>query len=188
MRLHKFLSHFLLLSATALLTFACGNEGEKGKAHLELNSKKQKNRAIAVISPIKGSQVTGIVTFTIKEGGVQIIADLEGLTPGQHGFHVHEHGDCGGNGMAAGGHFNPTNKQHGAPNDPNSHVGDLGNVVADEKGYAHYEHFNKMIAFSGPNNIIGRSLVIHAGEDDLKSQPTGNSGERIGCGLIEADK
>ena len=141
--------------------------------------------AIANVKGIKEHKVNGTVIFTKVPGGIKIVADLEGLTPGEHGFHVHEFGDCGDKGAAAGGHFNPTNHKHGGPDSPERHVGDFGNVVADANGKAHYERVDTLIAFEGENSIIGRSVMIHADPDDLVSQPAGNSGARIGCGIIE---
>lgn len=143
--------------------------------------------AVAQVNPVGKNVVTGKVTFSKVPGGIKIVADVDGLKPGEHGFHVHEHGDCGGvDGAAAGGHFNPTNKRHGGPDSPERHVGDFGNLVADANGHAHYERVDKEIAFEGENSIIGRSIMIHADRDDLTTQPTGASGARIGCGIIEA--
>lgn len=142
--------------------------------------------ARAEIRPIQQNSVKGIVTFTAVEGGIKVVANLEGLKSGAHGFHIHEFGDCGGEGAAATGpHFNPTKKKHGGPDSAERHVGDLGNIVADDTGYAHYERIDKFIAFEGPHSILGRSIVVHADPDDFVSQPSGNSGAKIGCGLIE---
>jgi Cu-Zn family superoxide dismutase len=113
------------------------------------------------------------------------VADVDGLSPGKHGFHVHEFGDCSGDGSATGSHFNPTNSKHGGPDSRERHVGDLGNLVADETGYAHYERVDKIISLEGENSILGRSIVIHADPDDYTTQPTGASGTKIACGVIE---
>lgn len=143
--------------------------------------------AIVNVHGVGDSKVSGKITFTKVTGGIRIVGDVDGLKPGEHGFHVHEHGDCGGkDGAAAGGHFNPTNKPHGGPDSPERHVGDLGNLVADEKGHAHYDRIDKVIALDGKDTIVGRSIVIHADRDDFTTQPTGASGARIGCGIIEA--
>ena len=145
--------------------------------------------ATAKLNPTEGNEVTGTVTFTATSGGIRIVADITGLTPGRHGFHIHEKGDCGGKGAEnAGGHFNPTNQRHGSPDNFARHVGDLGNVHANEHGHARYERIDSAITFEGANNIIGRSIVVHAGEDDFHTQPTGNSGARVACGVIEASK
>lgn len=142
-------------------------------------------KAVANVKGIKDSPVNGTVTFTKVPGGIKIVADLEGLKPGEHGFHIHEFGDCGDKGSAAGGHFNPTGHKHGGPDSPERHLGDLGNIVADKKGHGHYERVDKLIALEGEYSIIGRSVIIHADPDDFTSQPAGNSGDRIGCGIIE---
>ena len=144
-------------------------------------------QAMAEINPTsKDSKVKGRVTFTKVTDGVRIIGHFEGLTPGDHGFHVHEFGDCSHEGEAAGGHFNPTKRKHGGPTDEDRHVGDFGNVTADANGKATYDRIDKVITLSGENSIVGHSIVIHADRDDYTSQPSGNSGKRIGCGIIEA--
>lgn len=144
------------------------------------------HNAYVILRPTQGNNVTGLVTFSEVDGGVKIIANIDNLTPGKHGFHVHEHGDCSAHdGSSAGAHFNPTGKRHGGPDDEDRHVGDFGNVVADENGHAYYERIDKVISLNGPQSIVGLSIVVHAGEDDLKSQPAGNSGARVACGVIE---
>ena len=142
-------------------------------------------KAIALLSPAKDKAVKGVVTFTQTDKGVKVYAHLEGLAPGKHGFHVHEFGDCSAPDLtSAGGHFNPTQVAHGAPTDHTRHSGDLGNIVADEKGMAVLEWVDPMMRLSGPNSIIGRAVIVHAKEDDLKTQPTGNAGPREACGVI----
>lgn len=143
------------------------------------------HRAVAVLRPTEGNDVHGIVTFTPAEDGIRIVADIEGLSPGKHGFHIHEYGDCSApDGTSAGGHFNPEDKPHGAPGDAERHVGDLGNLEADAEGRAHYERVDSLISFTGSHSIIGLAVIIHAGEDDFVSQPTGNAGPRAACGVI----
>jgi len=141
--------------------------------------------AICVLYPTKGNSVTGTVIFTETSDGVKVMADIKGLTPGKHGFHIHEFGDCSSpDGTSAGGHFNPENKSHGAPMDMNRHMGDMGNVVAGADGSAHLEYVDHMIQLSGPESIIGHSMILHKSEDDMKTQPTGNAGPRVACGVI----
>ena len=143
--------------------------------------------AVATLEPTEGNDVSGTVTFTKVAGGIRIVADVDGLTPGKHGFHVHENGDCSApDGSSAGGHFNPTNMPHGAPDDAQRHVGDLGNLVADENGHAHYDRIDTVIALEGEKSILDRGLIVHAGEDDFVTQPTGNAGARVACGVIRA--
>lgn len=142
-------------------------------------------RAVAVLHPTQGSEARGNVTFERANTGVAISADLEGLTPGEHGFHIHELGDCSApDGTSAGGHFNPEGASHGAPTDEDRHVGDLGNVTAHESGAAQYQRTDDRIAFDGAHSIIGRAVIVHAGRDDLTSQPSGDAGARVACGVI----
>ncbi|HEX2476902.1 MAG TPA: superoxide dismutase family protein [Lacipirellulaceae bacterium] len=145
----------------------------------------QVTKAIAVVHPLGDSKVGGKVVFTQTRSGVEISAEITGLAPGEHGFHVHEFGDCSmADGTCAGGHFNPTGAPHAGPDDAKRHVGDLGNIKVSEDGKATYKRVDKMVALNGPNSIIGRSVIIHAAPDDLKSQPSGNAGARVGCGVI----
>jgi len=143
------------------------------------------SQAVTVMHPTQGNSVQGVVTFTKVDNGIRIVADISGLTPGKHGFHIHQYGDCrAADGTSAGGHFNPHNVPHAGPNDTPRHVGDLGNLEADQNGNAHYDRVDQVVAFSGENDIIGRGVIIHAGEDDLTSQPTGAAGPRVACGVI----
>jgi len=146
-------------------------------------------KAIAVLHPTEDSNVQGTVTFTKVADGIEIIADVRGLSPGKHGFHIHEYGDCSAlDATSAGGHFNPEDMPHGAPTDKKRHVGDLGNLMADSEGKAHYQRVDRQISFSGIHSIIGLAVIIHQGEDDLTSQPTGNAGPRVACGVIGIDE
>ena len=141
---------------------------------------------VAMIEGLGEHKVKGKVTFTQKEDGVEIVGEFTGLQPGQHGFHVHEFGDCSmADGKCAGGHFNPTGMPHAGPDDAKRHVGDLGNIKADSTGNASYKRVDTVIALNGPHSIIGRSVIVHAKPDDFKTQqPPGNAGDRIGCGVI----
>jgi len=142
-------------------------------------------RAACPLNPTKGSKVQGVVYFKKVDGGVLITADVTGLTPGKHGFHIHEFGDCSSpDAASAGGHFNPYNKKHGGPDFAERHAGDLGNIVADEKGVAHYERVDDLIKLNGKDTIIGRSMIVHSNPDDFNTQPTGNAGGRVACGVI----
>ena len=142
-------------------------------------------RAVAVLAPTEGNSVRGVVTFLRTDSGVYVVADVRGLTPGPHGFHVHELGDCSApDGTSAGGHFNPSGHDHGAPDSEVRHVGDLGNIVTDDQGNARHEETDAHLQLDGPQSIIGRGLIVHAGEDDLASQPTGAAGARVACGVV----
>jgi Cu-Zn family superoxide dismutase len=142
-------------------------------------------KAVCVLHPTEGNKVNGTVYFTKTDSGVQVTVNIEGLAPGKHGFHIHEFGDCSAvDGTSAGGHFNPGGHEHGSPNSEMRHKGDLGNVEANEEGVAQMEYLDKHLKLNGINSIIGRSIIVHADEDDLTSQPTGNAGARVACGVI----
>ena len=142
-------------------------------------------KAIAVLQPTAGSTVAGTVTFTAAGDMVKVVADLTGLTPGKHGFHIHEFGDCSDpKAASAGGHFNPSNHQHGAPDAAERHAGDLGNIEADASGKAHLEASDKSMKLAGADSIVGHAVIVHEKADDLKTQPTGDAGARIACGVI----
>ncbi len=143
------------------------------------------SKAVAVLHPTKGNHVTGTVTFTKVPDGVRVQANITGLTPGKHGFHVHEFGDCtAADGTSAGGHFNPTHEQHGAPDAQHRHVGDMGNVDANSSGTATLDYVDHHMALKGEKSVIGHAVIVHEKADDLKSQPTGNAGGRVACGVI----
>lgn len=142
-------------------------------------------KAIAVLHPTANHSVAGIVRFTQVEGGVQVSATIEGLTTGKHGFHIHELGDCSApDATSAGGHFNPEGQPHAGPDQPERHVGDLGNLEADEAGRARYERLDDHLSLGGEHSILGRAVIVHAAEDDFTTQPTGAAGGRVACGVI----
>jgi Cu-Zn family superoxide dismutase len=142
-------------------------------------------RAICVIHPLGESKVAGKVTFTKQADGVAIHAEITGLTPGEHGFHIHEWGDCSSaDGMSTGGHYNPTKAPHAGHDATQRHVGDFGNITADASGKAMLHRVDTHLALEGPNSIIGRAMIVHANRDDLTTQPSGNAGGRVACGVI----
>ncbi len=173
----------IALGILASVVTGCGKcDKDTASAMLAVDAPKH---AIIVLAPTEGNDVHGIINFTAVEGGVRVVADVTGLTPGKHGFHIHQFGDCSKlDGKSAGGHFNPEGVNHGGPTASVRHVGDMGNLVADENGVAHLDAVDKLLSFSGKHSIIGRGIVIHAGEDDLTSQPTGAAGARVACGVI----
>jgi Cu-Zn family superoxide dismutase len=145
-------------------------------------------KAMAKLEPKSGSKVTGTITFTQSGDEVEVTGDIENLTPGKHGFHIHDKGDCSApDASSAGGHFNPTHQHHGGPMTAERHEGDLGNIEADKDGKAHVQWKGKM-SLGGADSIIGKSVVVHEKEDDLKTDPAGNAGARVACGVIEAEK
>ena len=144
------------------------------------------SKGISVLHPTAGNKVSGTVTFTAAADGVKIHAEIAGLTPGKHGFHVHEFGDCSAaDASSAGAHFNPTNQPHAGPDTAARHEGDMGNIEADASGNAKLDYVDHQISLTNDaKSAIGRSVVVHAKPDDLKTQPSGDSGARIACGVI----
>jgi Cu-Zn family superoxide dismutase len=168
----SFLSVFTVLTAGAQMNH-------------ESHAQSGPTKAIAVLNPTKGSAVSGIVTFEKTDKGVRIMARISGLTPGKHGFHIHEFGDCSAeNASSAGGHFNPGGMPHSSPMAEKRHVGDMGNLEADKDGNAMLDYVDGMITLTGPQAVIGYGVIVHEKEDDLKSQPTGDAGGRLACGVI----
>lgn len=143
--------------------------------------------ATAILAATQGNEASGTVTFfEIESGGVLIAAEVRGLTPGPHGFSIHVRGDCSApDARSAGGHFNPNNGHHGAPNVSYSHAGDLGNLDADASGIAYFSFHADDLAFDGANSILNRSIVVREKGDDYLTQPDGDAGDRIACGVIE---
>ncbi|XP_025154755.1 superoxide dismutase [Cu-Zn], chloroplastic isoform X3 [Harpegnathos saltator] len=150
--------------------------------------------AVVRLTPndVNMKNVTGNLKIvqSVRNGPVTITGKIYGLSEGLHGFHVHEKGDLTDGCISAGAHFNPENVTHGAPEDNVRHVGDLGNVQANSEGEAVVNITDNIISLNGPNNILGRSFVVHSGEDDLGkgnstlSLTTGNSGDRWACGVV----
>ena len=145
--------------------------------------------ATATLDSTSGSTAKGTVHFqNAGEDGVEVVADLTGVPPGVHGFHIHEKGDCGNNATNAGAHFNPFGSVHGAPDAVSHHAGDFGNVTADANGEVHTRLTTHSISLKSGEvtNPIGKAVVLHEKADDLVSQPSGNAGARIACGVIES--
>jgi Cu-Zn family superoxide dismutase len=143
--------------------------------------------AVAELNPASGSNTRGMVHFYETSKGVRVVARVTGLTPGQHGFHIHDKGDCSApDASSAGGHYNPTSSKHGGPNDVERHVGDFGNLEANASGVAKVEFVSDRLKFDGPQSIIGKGVIVHDQPDDLKTQnPPGNAGKRVACGNIQ---
>jgi Cu-Zn family superoxide dismutase len=145
--------------------------------------------ARADLAPTAGNEARGVVEFYLAEPAMVLYVELTGVKPGMHGFHVHEKGSCDGpNAGGAGDHLNPLDSRHGDPQDADSrhHAGDLGNIRAEDDGTVKQWLRTRDLQLRGPAGILGKAILVHAKEDDLKSQPGGESGEPIACGLIEA--
>ena len=145
--------------------------------------------AVASLEPTTGNNVRGSVAFTQDGDEVRVRATVSGLPPGsEHGFHIHDKGDCSsGDGMSAGGHFNPGGQPHG-PQSGAHHAGDMPSLVADAYGNANasFELKGVKVGGGGPTDVIGHGLIVHKDPDDFKTQPTGNAGARLACAVIRA--
>ncbi|MEM0962299.1 MAG: superoxide dismutase family protein [Bacteroidota bacterium] len=185
-----------LLLALPLLLAACQTEADGPAAPADSTADPAPSgpeRATAQIDAVGDSGVSGTVEVTALEDAVEIRYSLDGFTSETpNGFHIHENGSCeadssGTPAGAAGGHFNPMSSEHGAPSNEATkrHAGDLGNIVPDASGRAVGTVVDSVLAFSGPTSLIGKAVLIHGGEDDLTSQPSGDAGPRIGCGILQ---
>lgn len=170
----KSIAGLILGSLSAVLLGACATSPVGPMATAELQAR-------------SGSAVSGKVRFTEVNGRLRVDAQVAGLTPGEHGFHIHEVGDCSApDASSAKGHFNPQGKMHGHHAGSERHGGDMPNLVANADGVARFSGDIEGLTLSGMTGIIGRSVVIHADPDDYKSQPAGNSGKRVACGAVVA--
>lgn len=162
--------------ATLALTSACASlQGAGPTAKVQLESR-------------SSSTVTGTLTLRQKADGVQITGEVLGLSPASaHGFHVHEKGDCSAaDASSAGPHFNPQGSPHGKMGTGAHHAGDMPNIVADKRGAAQVDVLVPGATLTpGPASIAGRALVVHRDPDDYSTQPAGNAGPRLACGVIQ---
>lgn len=185
------ITRFVSAGMGAFAVFAlagCATHSEHGSSATasQPTAGKPRRMAVAVLSPAQNSEVHGQVTFLEETEGVRVTANIEGLTPGKHGFHIHEKGDCSAPDFSsAGGHFNPLGRPHGSPTDPEHHAGDFGNIEANEQGVARFERVFNWLTLTGTNSIVDRAVIVHEKPDDLKTQPTGNAGGRVACGVIK---
>ncbi|HEY7368518.1 MAG TPA: superoxide dismutase family protein, partial [Thermoanaerobaculia bacterium] len=143
--------------------------------------------ARASLEPRSGGIPRGTATFTeLSTGGVRVVVQIENAPPGVHGLHIHEKGDCSApDASSAGGHFNPGTMPHAGPHDPQRHAGDLGNIEIWKDGKGKLEITTDLLTVRpGPNSVVGRAVIFHEKADDLKTQPTGNAGGRLACGVV----
>ncbi|MCW5640155.1 MAG: superoxide dismutase family protein [Rubrivivax sp.] len=149
-------------------------------------------QAVVVLASASGSRVSGKLTLVPKGDGVLISGEVGGLAPnGQFGFHVHAKGDCSAaDAASAGGHFNPAGSMHGRAGGSVHHAGDMDNIVADAGGRAKVDVYLRGVTLGGgaADDIAGRAVIVHADPDDYRSQPAGNAGARVACGVIELAK
>ena len=184
MNLHNTSTRIINLSSLALAIIIIAGgcaQTETIEIEREFNAPKI-SKAVAVLHPTDGFDAKGTVYFTAVENGVQVTAEISGLSEGNKGFHIHQYGDCTAtNGTSAGGHFNPEGMDHAGPTDAIRHMGDMGNITANAQGNAMIDYVDKTIHI---NMKLGRGVIVHNGEDDLSSQPSGAAGPRVACGVI----
>ncbi len=188
MKHHKsFFNAGSVLVAVGILCFAStAVRAAEKDAHAHKDAWSSVKQAVAVLHPTAGNKCQGKITFTQDGSKVKVVADIEGLTPGQkHAFHIHQFGDCSAlDAMSAGGHYNPEGHPHALPESDKRHAGDLGNLTADAAGKAHFEITVENVSVAGIKNpMVGRGVIVHAKVDD-GGQPVGNAGPRIACGVI----
>ncbi|SDL99163.1 superoxide dismutase, Cu-Zn family [Oryzisolibacter propanilivorax] len=174
----------LLLAGAAAALVGCGSGGLLHNPSPGTPSAS----ATARLEPTRGNSVSGLVRFMQMGDVVKVGGEVRGLKPNsEHGFHVHEKGDCSsGDGNSAGGHFNPTGQAHGEHGHGAHHTGDLPSLRANAAGVATIDFTSTSIRVGGID-IVGRGLIVHADPDDYRTQPTGNSGARLACAVITAD-
>jgi superoxide dismutase, Cu-Zn family len=146
--------------------------------------------AQAELKPTQGNTASGWVRFEPRGSSLLVTAEVRGLKPNaEQGFHVHEKGDCSApDATSAGGHFNPAGKSHAHYLQGASHAGDMPNLKADANGVAKFSFTSDSLSLAtgASNGVVGRAVVVHRDPDDYASQPAGNSGPRIACGVITA--
>jgi Cu-Zn family superoxide dismutase len=172
----------------SLLLVACGAASKTEPATAMASAAAMAPGAAAALEPRSGSQVAGTAEFADAGGGeLKVTIRVANATPGKHGVHLHETGDCAApDAASAGKHFNPTNMSHGGPEGGPHHSGDLGNIDVGADGTGTLTLTTKDLTLAdGPNGVVGRAVIVHEKIDDLTSQPAGNSGPRVSCGVVK---
>jgi Cu-Zn family superoxide dismutase len=193
-----------VLSFLGFALLACGPRVVKAKTVGEATPQDQMGTSAAAEKPAMppsaeaklegapGGPISGTVTFTQTAEGLHIVADVKGVPAGTHGLHLHEKGQCvyedpaGKHFSAAGGHFNPAGAPHACPPTDPRHAGDFGNITVGEDGTGHLDLTVKNLSLSGPDSALGKAVILHAGTDDCTTQPTGDAGARLACGVVNA--
>lgn len=183
-----------MLSGAMIIFYSCDTkkttetESEDTTAMAEEETMEEEKVAEASISSASGSNVSGTATFTGENGSVKFELQVENLQAGSHAVHIHENGDCSASdASSAGGHWNPTNVDHGERGNPPFHKGDIGNMDVGDDGKGTMNMTIEGWSVGGPDstNVVGKAVIIHAGADDFTSQPSGAAGDRVACGAIE---
>ncbi|MCA9163634.1 MAG: superoxide dismutase family protein [Planctomycetales bacterium] len=161
---------------------ALAQQANSADKHEHDHDVKKPTEGVAVLLPTKGNDVRGVILLRQEGDTVHLRGKVWNLSPGKHGFHIHQFGDLrAADGKSAGGHFSPNDHPHGGPDDAKHHAGDFGNITANEEGVAMVEKQSKDLKL---HFAIGRAIVVHEKADDLKSQPSGDAGARIAIGVI----
>ena len=174
---------FLLLIGISLALVSCDRVAQQAGVMSTPTAK----QAIATIGPTSGNSVTGMAIFTQNGDQITLTIEIQNASPGLHAVHIHENGDCSSpDGKSAGGHWNPTGVPHGKWGEGEFHLGDIGNITVDEDGTGNIELTTDLweIGTGSDIDVVGRGIIVHADADDFTSQPSGNAGARIGCGVI----
>ena len=178
-----------ILSASTVLLAAGAAAPQRNAAPMATH---QAREAVVNLAPASGSLVSGRLALVPMGDGLHLRGEVGGLMPGsRHGFHIHEKGDCSAaDASSAGGHFNPTGQPHGRAGQGAHHAGDADNLVADAKGVARVDaHLGGLSLGNGAaNDVAGRAVIVHAAADDYSSQPAGNAGARVACGVIQVTR
>ena len=174
---------FLILIGISLALVGC----DRGTQHMDVMSTPTAKEAVATIAPTSGNSVTGMAIFIQTGDEITLMIEIQNASPGLHGVHIHENGDCSApDGTSAGGHWNPTDVEHGKWGEGEFHLGDIGNITVGEDGTGSIELTTDLweIGTGSDIDVVGKGVIVHADADDFVSQPSGNAGARIGCGVI----
>lgn len=190
--MNRFGSAWVVSVACLLTLAACGPRVEKARTADQAPPPNDQMSASATLQAAPGSNASVTVTFTPVAGGVHIVAHVQGVPAGKHGLHLHETGECahatdaaGKHFSSAGGHFNPSGAPHACPPTDPRHAGDFGNIEVAADGSGHLDLTSNGISLTGPNSVVGKAVILHAGADDCTTQPTGNAGDRLACGVVQ---
>jgi Cu-Zn family superoxide dismutase len=170
-----------LVSLSAILVCACATPSSSSGNHW---ASALSSAATATLEPRSGSSITGTARASPASGGVALHVEIQGATPGEHGVHIHEKGDCSDpKATSAGGHYNPAaGAHHGGLNTPVRHGGDLGNMQVDASGKG---SLDVTVPGLSLGEVMGKAVVVHEKADDLQTDPAGNSGARVACGVLQ---